>query len=205
MLSAPIINPITILSTYTAYTWFPEMVFWRVGLGAVAAMLTGALVLEYLQESILKPGKRFELQIITPSRPRVSDKVRHALSHAMDDFMSVFSMLLLGATLTALFKAFAPAAVFELLDRGAWLSVPFLAGLATLLSLCSQADAFVASALDGFFDRPSQLAFLALGPMLDIKLILMYRAVFNNKMLGVLCVMPPLVIIPCCLMLRGAL
>lgn len=205
MLSAPIINPITVLSTYTAYSWFKEMVLWRAALGAGTAMLIGIIVQDVLKNNIMKQGKRFDLAILKEARPSFSEKIRHALTHAMDDFMSIFPMLLLGATLTACFKAFSPPIVFEFIDRGAWLSVPFLAGLAMVLSLCSQADAFVASALSGFFDGPSQLAFLVLGPMLDIKLIMMYRKVFNKKMLAVLYVSPPLVIVIICLLLRGVL
>ena len=46
-------------------------------------------------------------------------------------------------------------------------------GLAILLCICSEADAFVAAS---FTNMPaaSKLAFLVLGPMLDLKLYLMY-------------------------------
>jgi uncharacterized protein len=51
--------------------------------------------------------------------------------------------------------------------------------LAFLLSLCSEADAFVAVSFIQFPLGP-QLAFLVFGPILDIKLALLYTAAFGK-------------------------
>jgi uncharacterized membrane protein YraQ (UPF0718 family) len=135
----------------------------------------------------------------------LSEKIKHAMSHVMDDFIMIFSLLLLGATAAALFKAFAPSDVFVFFKKEGWLGVPVFAGLAVLLSLCSEADAFIASALNGVFDLPSQLAFLTLGPMLDLKLFVMYKKVFEKKAFLILCTIPPLFIISVCLLIRSLL
>lgn len=79
---------------------------------------------------------------------------------------------------------------------------PFSA-LAVLLSVCSEADAFIASALHNVFDIPAQLAFLTIGPMLDLKLLVMYRKVFTGKMFFLLCLVPPLTVMAACSLLRG--
>jgi uncharacterized membrane protein YraQ (UPF0718 family) len=54
--------------------------------------------------------------------------------------------------------------------------------MAVGLNLCSEADAFVAAS---FRSTPvplsAQLAFMILGPMLDIKLILMYLNIFRIR------------------------
>jgi hypothetical protein len=55
--------------------------------------------------------------------------------------------------------------------------------LAVVLSLCSQADAFVAASFTSF-PEPARLAFLAMGPMLDLKLFLMWRQVFEPDWCG---------------------
>ena len=55
-------------------------------------------------------------------------------------------------------------------------------GLAVLLCLCSEADAFVAASFITL--RPSaKLAFLVLGPMLDLKLYMMYTRVFRQRLI----------------------
>jgi len=54
--------------------------------------------------------------------------------------------------------------------------------LAILLCLCSEADAFVAASFISL--RPSaKLAFLVLGPMLDLKLYMMYTRVFKPRLI----------------------
>jgi uncharacterized membrane protein YraQ (UPF0718 family) len=55
-------------------------------------------------------------------------------------------------------------------------------GFAIVVTLCSEADAFVAASFSTM--APSaKLAFLVLGPMLDLKLILMYMRVFRPRLI----------------------
>jgi uncharacterized membrane protein YraQ (UPF0718 family) len=55
-----------------------------------------------------------------------------------------------------------------------------LMALAFALSLCSEADAFVAVSFTSF-SLGSQLAFLVLGPVLDTKLAVLYGATFRRQ------------------------
>jgi uncharacterized protein len=54
-----------------------------------------------------------------------------------------------------------------------------MVGIAFALSLCSEADAFVAVSFTGF-PLAAQLAFLVSGPMLDTKLAVLYGATFRR-------------------------
>ena len=53
--------------------------------------------------------------------------------------------------------------------------------LAFVLSLCSEADAFVAANFGGL-STGSKLAMIVFGPMLDVKLLIMYRWVFTGRL-----------------------
>jgi uncharacterized protein len=205
MLSAPIINPITLLSTYAAYGWFKQMVFWRAGLGAAVAILIGLIMRWDLKDTVLKESSGYELNIVRMEEHSFSKKLGHALAHASDDFIGIFSMLLLGATAAALFKAFSPPSVLGFFQSSGWTGIPLFSGLAVLLSVCSESDAFIASAMNNVFDIPSQLAFLTLGPMLDLKLLVMYRKVFTGRIFFMLCSVPPIAIMTACVLLRGVI
>ena len=52
--------------------------------------------------------------------------------------------------------------------------------VAVLLSLCSEADAFVAASLPGV-SPTAQLVFLVVGPMVDVKLFAMQSGAFGAK------------------------
>jgi uncharacterized membrane protein YraQ (UPF0718 family) len=60
------------------------------------------------------------------------------------------------------------------------LSVLALAMLAALLSICSQADAFIARSFTGF-STTAQLAFMLIGPAVDLKLAVMQGGAFGAR------------------------
>jgi hypothetical protein len=55
-----------------------------------------------------------------------------------------------------------------------------LAALAVVLSICSEADAFVAAGLTQF-SMTSRLVFLVVGPMVDLKLIALHVGTFGGR------------------------
>jgi len=86
--------------------------------------------------------------------------------------------VVLGAGLAALFQTAVPQGVADGLAAIPLLAAPAMMGLAFLLSLCSEADAFVAVSFTQF-PPSSQLAFLTFGPVMDLKLVLLYAATFG--------------------------
>ena len=64
---------------------------------------------------------------------------------------------------------------------------------AVMLSVCSEADAFVAAS---FVTLPAaaHLAFITLGPMVDLKLIGLYAATFRRRVFWILILVPILLV-----------
>ncbi|MFM7211929.1 MAG: permease, partial [Actinomycetota bacterium] len=60
------------------------------------------------------------------------------------------------------------------------LAVLALAALAVILCICSEADAFVAASLTEF-SLTAKLAFLVVGPMVDIKLVSLQAGTFGRR------------------------
>ena len=77
-------------------------------------------------------------------------------------------------------KAAVPAGFLTFLTENLWLGIAVMALLAVLLSLCSEADAFVAASLPGV-SPTAQLVFLVVGPMVDVKLFAMQSGAFGAK------------------------
>ncbi len=87
--------------------------------------------------------------------------------------------LVIGAAVAATIQTFLPSSLIEPVAGIPVLSMLALMGLAAALSLCSQSDAFVAASLVQF-GPASQLAFLVFGPMVDAKLLFLYRGTFSK-------------------------
>jgi uncharacterized membrane protein YraQ (UPF0718 family) len=87
--------------------------------------------------------------------------------------------LILGAAASAVIQTVLPQSVISGLGGQPILSALAMMGIAFALSLCSEADAFVAVSFSAF-PLSSQLAFLVTGPMLDTKLTALYGATFRR-------------------------
>jgi len=102
---------------------------------------------------------------------------------ALHDFVDITVFLILGAILAATTRMFLTTKDIEHYSTNfPLLAILCMMGLAILLCLCSEADAFVAASFTTM--QPSaKLAFLVLGPMLDLKLYMMYTRVFRPRLI----------------------
>ena len=98
----------------------------------------------------------------------------------MADFLQAGGFLVLGAALVATLQTAMPADLFDRLGGSGVLQVVLLALLAVGLSVCSEADAFVAAGLTQF-SLTARLAFLVVGPMVDLKLMAMQAGTFGRR------------------------
>jgi hypothetical protein len=171
LLAAPAINPIVLTATAVAFPNNPEMVVAR----GVASLIV-AVVMGWLW---LRLGKAEWIKL--PRRPDVdgTSRGRAFWAASRHDVMHAGGYLVLGAAAAATINVLVPEAWLQTLAGNAVLSVLALAVLAVLLSLCSEADAFVAASLSQF-SLTSRLVFLVVGPMVDLKLISMQTGVFGR-------------------------
>jgi uncharacterized membrane protein YraQ (UPF0718 family) len=110
----------------------------------------------------------------------------NAFRHASDDFVEVGRFLVLGAFIAALFQTVVPRAALSHLATTPAIAVLAMMVLALLLNICSEADAFVAASFRNLMPFPAQMAFMLLGPMLDLKLLLMFTTIFRRRAVAVL-------------------
>lgn len=108
------------------------------------------------------------------------DRLTAIADIAISDFLDITAFLVIGAALAAGVRTFLSTDQLDTVAGYGTLSIVAMMLLAYVLSLCSEADAFVAANFTSF-SVGSKLAFLVLGPMLDIKLTIMYHWVFTRK------------------------
>ncbi|SNY48503.1 hypothetical protein SAMN05421748_10911 [Paractinoplanes atraurantiacus] len=172
LLAAPAINPIVLTATVIAFPGRPEMAVARGVASLFVAVLMGWLW--------LRLGKQEWIKL--PHRPELDDlsKGRAFWAACRHDVMHAGGFLVIGAAAAATINVIVPESWLQSLADNAVLSVIALAVLAVLLSICSEADAFVAASLSQF-SMTSRLVFLVVGPMVDLKLISMQAGVFGRR------------------------
>jgi uncharacterized protein len=171
LLSAPAINPIVLTATAVAFPADPEMVLARAVASLLVACAMGWLWLRLGRPDWLRP----------PARATDEDLGKGAAfwGSFRHDVMHAGGFLVVGALAAATLKTVVPAAWLQAAADHTVVSVLALAVLAVLLSICSEADAFVAASLTQF-SLTARLVFLVVGPMIDLKLFAMQTATFGR-------------------------
>lgn len=173
LLSAPAINPVVLVATSIAFPGQPEMVLGRLAASLGTAVVMGWLWARFGREEWLRPAKRD-----TAHGPEGGP--RAFASGLQHDFLHAGGFLVVGAAAAATFAIVVPSSLLEVFTGSAWLSVLLLAVLAVVLCVCSEADAFVAASLSGF-SPTARLAFMVVGPMVDLKLIALQTGTFGRS------------------------
>lgn len=174
MLASPIINPITILSTWYAFPDNPMISVWRIVLGLGVALLV-ALSFRFIppSTSMMKAktaqNLSYEEIVLEASKSKHINK-RRLLIHMEKEFSQLLFYFSIAACVLSVVQVYGKP---WLINAGITLpdvwAIPILLILAFFFSVCSTSDAIIGKSLSTLFPMSSVMGFLILGPMLDIK------------------------------------
>ncbi|MDR7001738.1 permease [Neobacillus niacini] len=179
MLSAPIINPIVLFATFIAFGDSWTMVWYRAGLAIGVSILVGIILSFFYKETPLKLN--YIEHIHDHSHQNTKQKLISVITHTIDEFLSVGKFLVMGALIASAMQVFIPTKILVTLGNTKITASLIMMALAFILSICSEADAFVASSFRNSFAQSSIVAFLVFGAMVDIKNLLMMFGSFKPK------------------------
>ncbi|HEV7865451.1 MAG TPA: permease [Acidimicrobiia bacterium] len=196
MLAAPALNPVVLVATAVAFPGRPEVVVARF----VASFLT-AVVVGLAWARFGRPAWTERPALATAGdgpadapdapvgdrpaplrRPSLAVDGRLAVfaATARHDFGHAGGFLVLGAATAATLQVFVPRSLLDGLGGSGPGAVVTLGLLAVLLAVCSEADAFVAASLVQF-SPTARLAFMVVGPTVDVKLIALQVGTFGRS------------------------
>ncbi|MGM0753711.1 MAG: permease [Bacillota bacterium] len=178
MVTAPILNPIVFASTYYAFQNNMTVVWGRMGIALIAALIIGALLYRFYGKRNPLIQKEHDHEHHHDHSP---NKLMQTIVHASDEFFDMGKFLIIGAFVAAGFQTYLDRELLVGIGTNEVLAPAVMMGFAYIISLCSEADAFVASSFGSIFSASSLLAFLVYGPMIDFKNTLLMLAYFNKK------------------------
>jgi uncharacterized protein len=173
LLAAPAVNPIVLVATSIAFPGEPMMVVARLVASFVAACTVGWLWLRVGRADWM-PGLTRRAPVAPQSRSEI------LRSSALHDLLHAGGFLVVGGVAAAALNVVLPVTWLDRIAANQLLAVVGLAVLAFVLSICSEADAFVAASLTQF-SLTSRLVFLVVGPMVDLKLVAMQCGTFGRS------------------------
>ncbi|UHA62557.1 permease [Metabacillus litoralis] len=182
LVGAPILNPVVFASTYYAFSSELHIAYARMGLAFVLSIVIGFIIyLLFKNSNQLKWTKEDVVVEGNTNQEEKVGKLKSTLFHASDEFFEMGKFLIMGALIASLFQTFLDRTLLTELGTNEFLSPALMMGFGYILSLCSEADAFVAASFGGTFTAGSLLAFLVYGPMLDLKNTIMLFAFFKAR------------------------
>lgn len=183
LLAAPIINPVTILTTYEAFSFDTRIVIFRVISALFIANFIGFLVAKFTKDEDILEKKFYEEVCDVDHDHEHKKDLNHALSIFTNEFISITKALFIGAMIAGAVQVLLPREIIVSIGSNPVLSVLAMIVLAFVVSICSNVDAFFALSYSAFFTSGSLLAFLVFGPLIDIKILTMLRSTFKVRFL----------------------
>ena len=218
LFAAPVLNPIVLASTWAAFpdkTWL----LWARPAGAFAIALALSALLGLIPESRLLQGALLEERRLSQPLSSVGLLERRTglvgavgvtpalqptsmapprpdlLSHGTREFLSLLTLLVLGSALAAVVQTWLPRSWLLALGSAPTLSVLALMLLALVVSVCSSVDAFLALGFAAQVTPGALLAFLLLGPVVDLKLVGLFTVLLTPRAIAMTAVSASLMVL----------
>ncbi|WP_216904764.1 permease [Synechococcus sp. CCY 9618] len=202
LFAAPVLNPIVIASTWAAFPEQPWLLLARPA-GAVLVAVGLALLLALVPESqLLQSDLLAERRLHQPlavvgllerssglvggaataaDAPPPRPPLAELMKHAANEFLQLALLLVMGCVIAALVQSFVPRSWLLAVGGAPTLSILALMLLALVVSVCSSVDAFLALSFAAQVTPGALLAFLLLGPVIDLKLFSLLGLLFRPR------------------------
>lgn len=216
MLASPIISPVVLLSTFFAFGEtekmllfgfeMPKLFVYRTIFGVLVALVVGIILDIICKDAVLKE-ETYEHHHHHHDHEHIHTcnhhhegcscshheketgplgRVKNIINIMYGDFMGIISYMAVGALLAATMQILLPISNIGGIVQNKYISTFIMMLLAFALSLCSTSDAFIARTFMNSLSKNSILAFILLGPMIDIKNTILLNKSFNKKFVIVL-------------------
>ena len=178
MLASPIINPVVLLSTYYAfYKTNPEIFWYRLLFGILISLLIGIIMgIVFGDKEVITNNMDDEHneschchECEHYHKHSAKNDILSICKHTAYDLFEVVKYLMFGALIASFTQVLLPRNILIMFNNNQALSIIVLMMFAYLISLCSTSDSFVGRSLLSTFGKSSIMAYLLLGPMIDIK------------------------------------
>jgi hypothetical protein len=207
LFAAPVLNPIVLASTWAAFPDQPWLLVAR-PLGAfVIAVLLSLLLVQLPETQLLEHALLSERRMSQPlsnvgllerSGGLVGDPIQEfshtqstrlrasdVLEQSSREFLDLLALLVLGCLIAALVQTWLPRSWLLAVGGAPTGSILALMLLAVVVSVCSSVDAFLALGFAAQVTPGALLAFLLLGPVVDLKLVGLFTVLMRPRAIAI--------------------
>ncbi|CAN5398355.1 permease [soil metagenome] len=182
LLAAPIVNPITIITTHQAFGFDDGILVARILGGLAIANVVGWLFsLHARPDSLLTP--RFQLECRRDHHEHAHTRTAKSLDIFVRESSFLMPAILIGSIVAGAIQVAVPRDVLVTLGSNPLWSILAMMVLAFVIAVCSSVDAFFILPFASTFMPGSIVTFLVFGPIIDIKMLAILRTTFTTRVL----------------------
>jgi uncharacterized membrane protein YraQ (UPF0718 family) len=182
LIAAPIVNPIVIITTHQAFGWSDGILIARIVGGYLIANLIGWLYSRHPDPDGLLTDRFRDACDLVVHEP--GGKWRRTLAQFVIELRAVMPALVIGSALAGAVQVLVPREALLAIGSNPALSIVAMMALAMVVSICSNVDAFFALSFAATFTPGAIVAFLLVGPLVDIKMLALMRTTFTTRTLA---------------------
>ncbi|HEX5729559.1 permease [Microbacterium sp.] len=182
LIAAPIVNPIVIITTHQAFGFSDGILIARLIGGYAIANLIGWLYSRHPDPDALLTDRFRETCALVVDEP--GGRGRRSLAQFVIELRAVMPALVIGSALAGAVQVLIPREALLAIGSNPALSIVAMIALAMVVSICSNVDAFFALSFASTFTPGSIVAFLLVGPLVDIKMLALMRTTFTTRTLA---------------------
>jgi len=182
LIAAPIVNPIVIITTHQAFGFSDGILIARLLGGYAIANLIGWLYSRHPDPDGLLTDRFRETCELVVHEP--GGRGRRSLAQFVIELRAVMPALVVGSALAGAVQVLIPRDALLAIGSNPALSIVAMIALAMVVSICSNVDAFFALSFASTFTPGSIVAFLLVGPLVDVKMLALMRTTFTTRTLA---------------------
>ncbi len=183
MLAAPIVNPISIMSTLFAFSGKTNIAIIRVLFGIIISISVGFLFSLLVKNKEIINDKNYCSHCTINLNNTVWDKINELFLHTSEEFFNIGKYVITGIFISTIFQMMFDSIGLNNISISNNHALLLMLLFAFCISACSNSDAFIARGLMNSFPFGSIIGFLVFGPMLDLKNILVLNKYFKRHVL----------------------
>ncbi len=184
LVAAPIVNPIVIITTHAAFGWDGGILIARLVGGFVVANLIGWVFSRHPNPDALLTEKF--LATCDAAHHAHGAKTERTLTQFIIELRAVMPALVVGSALAGAVQVLIPREALIAIGSNPVLSIVTMMMLAMIVAICSNVDAFFALSFASTFSSGSIVAFLVVGPIVDVKMLALMRTTFTTRTLAII-------------------
>lgn len=181
LIAAPIVNPIVILTTHQAFGFDSGILVARLVGGYLIANLIGWIYSRHPDPDALLTD-RFRAECAHDEHLH-GGRIRRSLELFATELRAVMPALVIGSALAGAIQVIVPREALLAIGANPVWSILAMMALALIVALCSNVDSFFALAFASTFTSGSIVAFLLVGPLVDVKMLALLRTTFTTRTL----------------------